>query len=112
MSYSPGAVELHEPQPISDQSVGLGDFHAVWGGTDPEGHLFRPRFVGVAEVRKNLLSVDGILSSLDAAGSTTPSQSAICQWGWGFHTVRGGIDPVNHRVRSRFVGGIGVWKDF
>ena len=24
---------------------------------------------------------------------TIPSQSAIGQWGWGFHTVRGGFDP-------------------
>ena len=26
-------------------------------------------------------------------GSMSPSKSAITQWGWGFHTVRGGIDP-------------------
>ena len=30
---------------------------------------------------------------------TIPSQSAIGQWGWGFHTVRGGFDPGDHRFR-------------
>ena len=29
----------------------------------------------------------------------SPSQSAITQWGWGFHTVRGGIDPGDLRFR-------------
>ena len=36
--------------------------------------------------------------------STNPSQSAISQWGWGFHTMRGGIDPGDHRFPSRLVG--------
>ena len=29
------------------------------------------------------------------AGSMSPSQSAITQWGWGFHTVRGDIGPTD-----------------
>ena len=32
--------------------------------------------------------------------------------GCGFHTVGGGIDPADHRFRPRFVGVLGVWKDF
>ena len=32
--------------------------------------------------------------------------------GWGFHTVRGGIDPGNHRFCPRFVGVVDVSKDF
>ena len=32
--------------------------------------------------------------------------------GWGFHTVRGGIKPDDHRFRSWFVGVADVWKDF
>ena len=28
---------------------------------------------------------------------------ASSQWGWGFHTVRGGIDPGDHHFRPRFV---------
>ena len=46
------------------------------------------------------------------SGSTNLSQSAASQWGWGFHTVRGGIDPGDHRFRPRIVGVIEVWKDF
>ena len=30
---------------------------------------------------------------------TIPSQSAIGQWGWGFHTVRDGFDPGDLRFR-------------
>ena len=32
--------------------------------------------------------------------------------GWGFHTMGGGIDPVDHRFRPRFVGVVDVWKNF
>ena len=34
----------------------------------------------------------------------SPSQSAITQWGWGLHTLRGGIDPRDLHLRSRVVG--------
>ena len=33
-------------------------------------------------------------------------------WGWGFHAVRGGIDPGDIRFRPRVVGVVQVWKDF
>ena len=62
------------------------------GGIDPGDDRFYPRFVVVAYVWKYLESGDGTLSSAGGAGSTNPSQSAISQWGWGFHTVRGSID--------------------
>ena len=39
-------------------------------------------------------------------------QSAITQWGWGFHTLRGGIDPGDLRFRPRVVGVVEIWKDF
>ena len=32
----------------------------------------------------------------------TPSQSGITQWGWGFHTLRGGIDTGDLHFRPRF----------
>ena len=32
--------------------------------------------------------------------------------GWGFHTVRGGINPGDHRFCPRFVGVADVRKDF
>ena len=37
-------------------------------------------------------------------GSMSFIQSATSQWGWGFHTLRGGIEPGNLRFRSRVVG--------
>ena len=40
------------------------------------------------------------------------SQSAIGQRGWGFHTVRGGFDPGDHRFRPRNVGVVHVWRGF
>lgn len=40
-----------------------------------------------------------------------PSQSATSQWGWGFHTILGGIYSGDHRFRPRFVGASDVWKD-
>ena len=42
----------------------------------------------------------------------SPSQSEITQWGWGFHTLRGSIDPKDPRLRPRVVGVVDVWKDF
>ena len=41
-----------------------------------------------------------------------PSQSATDKWGWGFHTVRNGFDPGDHRFRPQVVGVVDVWKDF
>ena len=38
------------------------------------------------------------------AGSMSPSQSTIIQWGWGFSILRGGIDPGDVRFRPRVDG--------
>ena len=57
---------------------------------------------------KVILIGEGGLSSPGGAGSTNPSQSAISQWGWGFDTLRGGIDPGSHRLRPRVVGFVHV----
>ena len=35
------------------------------------------------------------------AGSMSPSQSAISECGWGFNTVRGGIDSGDPRFRPQ-----------
>ena len=43
---------------------------------------------------------------------TIHSQSAIGQCDWGFHTVRGGFVPGDHRFRPQVVGVVKVWKDF
>ena len=45
-------------------------------------------------------------------GYMSPSQSANGRWGWGFHTVRVGIDLGNHRFRPRVVRVVGIWKGF
>ena len=50
------------------------------------------------------------MSSLGGAGSTSPSQSAIGQLVWGFHAMRGGIDPEDHFLRPRFFGAVHVSK--
>ena len=46
------------------------------------------------------------------AGSMSLSQSATSQWGWDFHTLRGGIDPGDLRVRLQVVGVVDAWKYF
>ena len=42
----------------------------------------------------------------------SPSQSATTQWGWGFHALRGGIDPGDMRFGLRVVGVVDIWKWF
>ena len=42
----------------------------------------------------------------------SPSQSATRQCGWGFHTVRVGIDAGDPRFRRQIVGVVNVWKGF
>ena len=42
---------------------------------------------------------------------SSPSQLAIGRRGWGFHTMRGGFDPGDHRFRPRVVGVVDVWRD-
>ena len=76
---------------------------------------FRPRLIGVVDTKNAFCSEDGIVYSPGAGGFTNPSQSVISQLGWGIHTVRGGIDPENHR--SPFSSPVCwsrtcVWKDF
>ena len=45
-------------------------------------------------------------------GSMIPSQSAITLWGWGFHTLRGRIRLEDLHFRPRVVGVEEVWNDF
>ena len=96
------------------------------GGIDPVYQLFRPGDVGGVEIKKNFSSGDGNVFSSVAAGprgwpgvklspraaSVGPSQSSITQRRWGFHTLRGGIDPGDLRFCPRVVGVVEVWKDF
>ena len=49
--------------------------------------------------------MEGVLirgSPPGGAGSTNLSQLVISPWGWGFYTVRGGIDPGGTPFLSPF----------
>ena len=103
---------LHEPQPISDHPVGLGFPHPA-GRYRTEGSAFTSPGCWSCRYTEGFLIRGWNLSSPGCADSMTiPSQSAIGQWDWGFHTVRGGFDPGDHCFRPRAVGVVKVWKDF
>ena len=101
-------------------------FHTLRGDIDPGDLSFRPRVVGVVEIKKDFCPGDGSLFSPGAAGprlrpegqlspragSMSPSLSEISQWGWGFNTLRGGIDPGDLRFRLRVVRVVDIWKRF
>ena len=42
---------------------------------------------------------------------TIPSQSAIGQWDWSFHIVRGGFDLGDHCFRPQVVGFVELWRE-
>ena len=88
------------------------------GGIGPGDPRFRPRVVGVVDTWNEFGPGDGKLSSPGPAGprrcpegQLSPragymslSQLATSQLGWGFHTLRGGINPEDLRFRPRVVG--------
>ena len=80
-------------------------FHAL----DPGDLRLRPRVVGVVDRWIDCWPKGQITPR---AGSMSPSQLAITQWGWSFHSLRGGIDPGYLRFRPRVVGDVDIWKDF
>ena len=49
-----------------------------------------------------------------ATGTSLPArrlhETATNEWGWGFHTVRGGIDPGDLRFRNQDVGSFRMLK--
>ena len=51
-------------------------------------------------------------ATLAACWLHEPHPSATSQLGWGFHTLRGGIDPGDLRFRPRVVGVAFIWKHF
>ena len=73
------------------------------GGIDPGELFFHPDVV-VVDVWKDFLSGDGNHPPQGAlALCTIPSQSAIGQWCWGFHTMRSGFEPRDHRFGPQVV---------
>ena len=87
---------------LNQSAIGQWDWglHTVRGGFDPGITVFVPRLSELLRYRR--ISNPGI-ETYPPRGAlalcTIPSQSATVQWGWGFHTVRGGFDPGDHRFR-------------
>ena len=99
---------------LSQSAIGqLGwGFHTVRGGSDPRDHRSRPQVVRVVKVWIYNPGMGTYPPRGALALCTIPSQSAIGQLGWGRHTVRGGIDPRDHRFRPRVVGVVDIWNVF
>ena len=86
---------------ISLTAVGLGlPHHALW--YLPGEPFFSP--VWSCRFMEGFLTGACDLILLGSAGSTYPSQLAMSQCDWGFHTVPGGIDPGDRRFHPRFLG--------
>ena len=88
-------------------------FYTVRGGLRPGDHRFVPRLSELYMYGR--VSNPG-MGKYPPRGAlvlcTIPSQSAIVQRGWGFHTVRGDFRPGDHRFRAQVVGVVKVWKGF
>ena len=110
MGPYPSRAALAPSQPISNKTVRLQFPHRA-GRCRPGGPPFPSPVCWICKYMQWFMSGDGKLSSPGGAGSTNPSQSAINQWDWGFHTVRGVIDPRDRRFRPERVGVAHVWKD-
>ena len=39
-----------------------------------------------------------------------PAKADISDWGWDFHTLRGGIDPGDVQFRPQVAGVVDAWK--
>ena len=116
---------LHEPQPIRNQLSGVGLLHRAgryrpgrslfssagcWSCGDMEGFLIRDKMLSSPGAAGPRRCPERQLSP--RAGSMSLIQSATSQLGWGFHTLRGGVDPRDIRLRPRVVGVVEIWKDF
>ena len=100
-------------------------FYTARGGINPGDLLFRPQVVVFVDIWRVFSSRDKTLSSPGAAGprrwpegqlspcagSMSLIQSATSQWGWGFHTLKGGIDPGDLCSRPRGVGVVEIWRE-
>ena len=82
-------------------------------GADPRKLGLLPRLMEVLEMWNDLWTEDGTLypSEVELAQHTNDANQKIGRWGWDFHTVRGGINPNDIRVRPWVVGVVGVWMD-
>ena len=132
---------LHESQPTINQPMGVGFPHLAgryrpggclfsslgcWSCRDTEEFIIRgwePILSGFGLALcapANQRSANGIGVSTPCgadstrvcAGSTRFGQSAIGQWDWDFHTVRGGVDLGKLGVCPRGVGVVEIRRDF
>ena len=113
------------PSHLATSQCGWG-FHTLRGDIDPGDRHFRLRVAGVVDMWRELSSGDETLSSLGAAeprrrleeqpsprpGSISLISLATSQWGWGFHSRRGGIDSGDLCFRQRVVGVEEILRDF
>ena len=119
------ACWLHEPQPISNRSVGLGVPHLP-GRYRPGGSLFSSPGCWCCRYMEGFLTRGWELILPGCSGTSALSRGvtlAAC-WlhepqpinnhpvGLGFHTLRSGIDPEDLRFRPRVVRVVEIWKDF
>ena len=102
------------------------DFHTARDGTDPGDLRFRLRVVAVVEIWRDFSSGDKPYPPRCGGTSTLPRGATLAarwlhepqpisnqpEWGWGFHTLRGGIDPGDLHFRPRVVGVVDVRMDF
>ena len=94
---------LHEPQPISNQPVGLGFPHRAGRHRHGRPLFWCPVCWGCMYGKISDLGMGSKLPRV-VISRRTP--------GWGFHTVRSGIDPGCHRFCPLFGGVVDVWKCF
>ena len=98
------------PHPAGRYRPGGSAFSSAgfWSCRDMEGFLSRgwelilPGCGGTSALARG--------ATLTARCSMSSSPSAIIQWGWGFRTLRGGIDPGELPRRPRVVGVVEIWK--
>ena len=103
---------LHEPQPISNHPVGLGFPHPA-GRYRPEKSAFTSAGIWSCRCMEGFLirEWDPVVPGCRWLYIRSPANQ---RWArdWGFHTVRGGFDPGDHRFRPEVVRVVKVLKDF
>ena len=102
--YFPGAG-LHEPQPISNKTAGLGFPHRA-RRYRPGGPPFSSPVCWSCRCME-----ENPIRGWEHIPPGWRWALALRTPGWGFHTVRGGIDPWDNHVRLQYVGVADVRND-
>ena len=118
-----GIALMSEPQPLSGKRTWL-DFHVVRRGVDEGGYRYCSRVFGAVEiqetheswigpylprVRRKCPPLVGLYPPRTVLWSS--NQSVICQRGWGFLTVQGGVDPRKLGLLPRLMDALGMRND-